>query len=93
MGAPSGTRTNVSVFLRKWGWQSLRPLDYLPGSWGPGACVLDRSGQAGEQKVFSMALKLLQSLKTNEAQIFYFLLGMQFFHTQLILEQGGGQGY
>ena len=47
MGAPSGTRTNVSVFLRKWGWQSLRPLDYLPGSWGPGACVLDRSGQAG----------------------------------------------
>ena len=40
-----------------------------------------------------MALKLLQSLKTNEAQVFYFLLGMQFFHLQLILEQGGGQGY
>lgn len=82
----------MSVFLRQWGWQSLRPLDYPPGSRGPGACVLARSGWAGEQKVFSMALKLLQSLKKNEAQIFYFLLGMQFFHLQLILEQGWDQG-
>lgn len=54
--------------------------------------MLARSGWAGEQKVFSMALKLLQSLKKNEAQIFYFLLGMQFFHLQLILEQGWDQG-
>ena len=49
-GSPSGTRTNVSVFLGQWGWRSLGPLDYPPGPRGPGACVLDRFGRLPSRK-------------------------------------------
>ena len=102
-GAPAGSKTNVeitSVFLGLWGCRSSEPPAIPTGLMGARAmCVLpwlcrllSRKASPSPRCLIRLYIHTASEPENKWSWIFYFLLGMQFFHIQLILEQGRVRG-
>lgn len=77
--------------LRQWGWQSLRPPDYPPGSRDQEhVCWLDLGGLVS-RKVFH-GLEAASEPKKKRSLDILFSAWNAIFHLQLILEQVGVRG-